>query len=253
MDLQQYITNMRITTIINPLTGKEYTITRFLGKGGTGVVYEVISIDEYYAMKLTPYIDDYNNELDVYNIISHDPNCNPFIVCLYDSFTIKLKIPVGVLIIELMKNTLNDAPITDDEVPSFILGTLRALVSLHEAGIAHGDISNGNIYRTRLPMVGEPKFKLGDFSGSAIDATPAQKLNDVWSLGYIFLTEVLHVDASQRSMMEILRGDLIYLHRESDIPSDALETMIRGMLEFDTTKRWSSEKALDYILSVIQQ
>ncbi len=256
MTLQYYITdyiaNLEITEIINPQTGIGYTINRYLGEGGTGIVYEVTSGDEHRAMKLTTFIDDYRNELDVYDIISRDPNCNPLIVCLYDAFEIEFEVPVGVLIIELMANTLADVTVVDEEVPSFILDTLQAVVVLHEAGIAHGDIKDGNIYRNRLMMPGEPRFKLGDFSGSVINATPAQKRGDDQALATLFLELLYHVNAYTMGVPYFLHRELIYPRRESDIPSDAIETMIRGMLNPNVSERWSSEKALDYILSVIQ-
>lgn len=256
MSLQYYITdyisNLEITQLINPQTGKGYTINRYLGEGETGIVYEVISGDARYAMKLTTYIEDYRNELDVYNIISHDPHCNPLIVCLYDTFEIEFEVPVGVLIIELMANTLADITVADEEVPAFILDTLQAVIALHEAGIAHGDIKAGNIYRNRLVMAGEPRFKLGDFSGSVIDATPAQKRGDDQALATLFLELIYHVNAYTMGVVYFLHRELIYPRRESEIPSDAIGTMVRGMLNPNVKERWSSEQAFDYILSVIQ-
>ena len=252
-NITDYISNLEITEIINPQTGKGYTINRYLGEGGTGIVYEVTSGDEHDAMKMTIFIEDYRNELDVYNIISRDPNCHPLIVCLYDAFEIEFEVPVGVLIIELMENTLADVTVADDEVPSFVLETLQAVIALHEAGIAHGDIKDGNIYRNRSVMAGEPRFKLGDFSGSVINATTAQKRNDDQALATLFLELLYHVNAYTMGTPYFLHRELIYPRRESDIPSDALETMIRGMLDPNINERWTSEKAFEYMLSVIQQ
>lgn len=240
---------------INPQTGRVYSIVRYLGEGSSGDVYEVSSDNKYYAAKAITYMPLYTKELKVYEIISHAPECNPYIVCLYDTFTIERERPLAVLIIELMANTLRDAPLTDEEVPSFVLDMLEALVTLHKAGIVHNDLRDDNIFRSLPSHPNEPLFKIGDFSEGTINATPVTKLTDDYQMAYIFLDKLYKISAEEydRGLSYILQNELVYPRRESVIPSYALEQMIRGMLNLDATDRWSSVDALQYISSFLNQ
>ncbi len=241
------IRKLNFKVLVNPQTHELYMIDRFLGLGGTGFVYEVTSGNKHYATKLSVHLDTAKNELKIYEIMSHFPECNSYIVCLYDYFVMDPEQPISVLILELMKNTLDDVAIADEEVSEFVLDMLEAIVTLHARGIAHNDIHEGNVYRS-LSADG-PLFKFGDFSESVINATSNQKEWDNWSLGTMFLTELYQDDTLGQRIPKLSTIQLVYPRQESTIPSYALEQMIRGMLE----KRWSSEQALDYILSIIQR
>ena len=263
-----------ISEFINPQTGRVYSIIRYLGEGSSGDVYEVSSDNKHYAAKAITYMPLYRKEVNVYKIISHDPTCNPYIVCLYDTFIIESGRPLAILIIELMANTLRDVPLTDEEVPSFVLDMLEALVTLHRAGIVHNDLRDDNIFRSLPSHPDEPLFKIGDFSEAqshsselcsdewvracasaegTVNATLLQKLTDDYQMAYIFLDKLYKISAEEydRGLSYILRNELVYPRRESIIPSYALETMIRGMLNPDATGRWSSVDALQYISSFL--
>ena len=241
------IRKLNFKVLVNPQTHELYMIDRFLGLGGTGFVYEVTSGNEHYAAKLSVHLDTAKNELKIYEIMSHFPECNSYIVCLYDYFVMDPERPISVLILELMKNTLSNVHLADEEVPMFVLDMLESMVALHARGIVHNDMHEGNVYRS-LPGDG-PLFKLGDFSESVIDAGSNLKEWDDWSLARMFLRELYQSDILGQRIPKLPMTLLIYPRQESSIPSDALETMIRGMLE----KRWSSKQALDYILSIIQR
>lgn len=210
-------------------------------------MYEVTSGNEHYAAKLSVHLDTAKNELKIYEIISHFPECNSYVVCLYDYFVMDLERPISVLILELMKNTLDDVAIADEEVSEFVLDMLDAMVTLHARGIAHNDIHEGNVYRS-LHADG-PLFKLGDFSESVVNADSNLKEWDDRSLATMFVTELYRDDTLGQRIPKLSMVQLVYPRQESAIPSYALEQMVRGMLE----KRWSSEKALDYILSITQR
>lgn len=253
MSVAKCISEMRIREIIDPHTGKVYSIDRYLGVGSVSDVYEVISGDKHYASKMTSYMKNYKKELEINEIISHLPDCKPYIVCLCGHFTFKLEDTIGVLLLEVMKNTLDDIPLMDSETHNFVLDILKAVVTLHAGGITHNDIHVGNIFRLIPPSSDNVFFKLGDFSRSVINATSEEIQNDDLKLATTFLTVIYKIKPSVyvRGIPDILREEF-NLRRESDIPSDAIETMIRGMLNPNVSERWSSEKALDYILSVIQ-
>lgn len=250
MTLQYHSSNLEITEIINPQTGQVYTMGQFLGAGVSGEVYESISNGKHYAIKITPDLDDYEKEVEIYERISLYPRCNPHVVCLYNHFEIDLEEPSGILVLELMAGTL--LPLKDEEVSEFILDMLEALVELHTDGIIQGDINQENIYRSYAPSLNTPTFKIGDFSQGVSDASPSQIQEEDREMAETFL-KIIYGEYTTETTLEILKRGIIYPRRESTIPSDAIETMIRGMLWENEDKRWSSEEALEYILEVMNR
>lgn len=238
---------------VNPQSGRVYSIIRYLGEGSSGDVYEVSSDNKRYAAKAITYMPLYTKELKVYEIISRSPECNPYIVCLYDTFIIEHECPLAILIIELMANTLRDSPLTDEEVTLFVLDMLEALVSLHLAGISHNDLRDDNIFRSLPSHPDEPLFKIGDFSEAQSHSPMSQIQMDDYQMAYIFLDKLYKISDEEydRGILYILQNKLVYPRHESVIPSYALETMIRGMLNPDAIERWSSEQALQYISSFL--
>lgn len=235
-----------IREIVNPETGNIYTIGRFLGSGISGEVFEAVHNNEHYAIKTVPMTDDYirhgyNTELNIYRIISQDPNCDPYIVCLYDSF--ELEGSIGILVLELMEGSLQS--LEDEEVSDFILDMLQAIVTLHRAGIAQGDLQPRNTFRSF-----SHRFKLGDFSEGLIDAGLGYIQYEDEQLAETFL-RVIHKVDSNEEIKKILQTKPVYPRRESAIPSYAIEEMLYGMLDPHWASRWSSERALEYILSVM--
>ena len=175
------------------------------------------------------------------------------ILCLYDAFIMERDRPTGVLIIELMANTLKDVPLTDEEIPSFVLDMLEGLVFLHRVGISHNDLRDDNIFRSLPSHPDEPAFKIGDFSEGKVNSTMSDKLMDDYQMAYIFLDKIYKIspEEHEQGLLHILREVLVYPRRESTIPSNALEYMIRQMFHRDVGERWSSERALGYILDFI--
>jgi serine/threonine protein kinase len=238
MDILEYIQVYEINEIKSP-TGQIYTLNTFLGSTVNGVLIEVSSNRHRYVAKMTTIIEDYEKEVEVYNIVSSAESCDPY--SLFDNFILDFDRPVGILILEFMKNNLETQDLQDNEVSQFIMDTLYALMTLHENHIAHGNISAGNIFRSF-----ESTFKLGDFSESIIDATPRQMLTDSYSIGSVFLETIYGIDPIKAYKQETW----IYPRKEDSIPSDAIETMIRGLINLDSRQRWTVKQAFDYIMNI---
>ena len=237
-----------IDKIINPETGTTYTIGRFLGSGISGQVYYATSDNEHYAIKVVPMTDDYvrygyNTELKIYGTISQNPDCNPYIVCLYDKF--ELAGSTGILVLELMEGSLQS--LEDTEVSDFILDMLQAIVTLHRLKITHGDLQPRNIFRSY-----SHRFKLGDFSEGLMNATPSYIRYEDEQLATTLLRIIYKINKNE-DLRSVLLTSSVYPRRESYIPSYAIKTMLDGMLQEDEKKRWSSEEALEYIQEVMNR
>lgn len=234
MDLAEYFEVMEITEIKNPETGVKYQIHRFIGSGASGYVFEVSHSRDVrdsrdlrvnrYAAKMTTILADYETELEVYDQVSRFApagisECNPYIVCLYDNFIADLERPTGVLILELMDSDLDTNPPSNSEIPDLMIDTLSALVTLHSHKIAHQDIREANIFRSRANHDGA-KFKLGDFSNAIVDATLSEMRKDDYALASYF-------------------NDLNTKGVFRDIGVNMLNSNVKD--------RWSSNQALNYI------
>ena len=107
---------------------ESYHIDKYLGESYYGIVFAVSQGSNQYAAKVisliteTGKITDYQLELDIYKQISIDPFYHLYVICIYDHFIINgFTQTVGVLILELMDNTLFDESIKNDECPVILV------------------------------------------------------------------------------------------------------------------------------------
>jgi len=165
-DWQSAFNNGLLTSIRNPLNGDVYYINRFLGKGAFGAVFKAEKDGQSFAIKVI-YLDSpdakksFVEEAAGYTYLSKAPQCQTYIVCLYDQFTFDFvngtKISkAGVLVTELMDGDLKHLPVQDNEILSLIKSTLEGLDYIHSHDFAHQDIKPENILRKGA------LFKFGD-------------------------------------------------------------------------------------------
>ncbi len=142
----------------------QYEVTRALGKGAYGAVYEAFGpFDQRYALKLfvpasRPYVEveaDWRKEVDRLLLLRH-----PNVVYLHDAFEHE---HLFFLALEWCACSLRDllrGPMALENALEITRQILAALAYLHEAGIVHGDLHPGNV----LVLGGDqPVVKLADF------------------------------------------------------------------------------------------
>jgi serine/threonine protein kinase len=236
----------------------KYHLDRYLGMGAYGVVFEVSKNNIPYAAKLIDlvntddvgYLPDYQEELNIFNKISLSPYCHPYVVCIYDHFVMYgFTQIVGVLILELMQNTLSDVSVTNAEFPVFLQDILGGLVYLHSLRVTHGDLHLGNIFRSL-----DGHFKMGDFSLGKMNADRTDIREDDWDFGELLLSMVYdysYEEIRRRGTINIFSDELPSPVIISSIPSNVTEKIIRNLLNPNKNKRWSSAQALDFLQNSI--
>lgn len=137
--------NITIDKEIIAYTGKRYMLTKkYLGGGAFGAVYLALDEDgKKYALKT---IIDTNNNMDFFinemNILynySNYPNCNKYLVCIYDHLLIGNVLQIVMEYIE--GETLLNVNLTEDILKQCVEG----LESFSSKNIVHRDIKPDNI------------------------------------------------------------------------------------------------------------
>ncbi len=153
----------------------EYYITGYLAKGSYGEVYEATSGNQVYAIKVFNFKkegsqENMQAEINAYGIVSHDPLCQDYIVCMYEAF--RGSKYTGVIILEYMRGGDLSSYITNrgnrhSGVPLYNLvflmrDLLAGLAFIHSKGLAHRDIKPGNVMANSDHKI----FKIGDMGAS---------------------------------------------------------------------------------------
>lgn len=141
-----------------------YEVTRALGKGAYGAVYEAVGpFDQRYALKLfvpanRPYAEvqaEWRKEVERLLLLRH-----PNVVYLHDAFEHE---HLFFLALEWCACSLRDllrGPIPIENALELARQILAALWYLHESGIVHGDLHPGNVL---VLGADQPVVKLADF------------------------------------------------------------------------------------------
>lgn len=204
--------------IVTGLIGKtlgEFEITREIGRGGMGVVYEAIqkSLNRKVAVKVLPesfsirkeFVDKFLKEAKVLASLSH-----PNIIPIYHfgeengNFFFAMEFVDGTPLTEILRqNRLNHREMPLVEILSIIRQAASGLQYAHDKGAVHMDVKPGNILidtagrarvadfgLVRLVTLGENRS--GEVSGTPMYMSPEQmegreidRRSDIYSLGCV--------------------------------------------------------------------
>lgn len=260
-------------SITSPNTGKTYRLNRRLGEGGYGVVFSAIDTSDKtkVAVKVAQVrnLDDraYVNELAAFRALSKAPNCQQYIVCLYDDFRIG---DTAYEIQELMDGDMFDYRPTPINRVLVLSDLLAGLAYIHNKGLAHQDIKPENVlYKGTQYKMGDPGlvcsstdrqfFECGG-SGTpnyiapeliaakrGITTAQAQR-GDIWGLGatfYAIFTGTMPYSLPVTSQASV---------RELKLPEDSglvkastINNIVNAMLRFNPTERKSVDQILVYL------
>ena len=151
-----------------------YYIEKHLSSGAFGDVYKatkrVRGKQLTYALKIFDLsrrgaVRDMDNETEAYRIVSQDPRCQKYIICMYDSFKVGQE---GGIALEFMEGgdlnrMIRKYPhgIQSQKLVMLMRDLLMGLAFVHSKGIGHRDIKPGNI----LSSDDEWVFKVADMGG----------------------------------------------------------------------------------------
>jgi serine/threonine-protein kinase len=166
-----------------------YRITRVIGEGGMGVVYEGVheSLGKRVAIKTLLAIRSNNDELnerfvregraiakirhpnvvDVFDVAVHDGS--PYLVMEYLEGE------------DLGARMEHEAPMTAPAIADMLIPIVSALAAAHDVGIVHRDLKPENIFVTRTKG-GSPEPKLVDFGISKLRDTDAMHLTSTHAM-----------------------------------------------------------------------
>ncbi len=188
---------------------RQYRLQRKLGEGAFGAVYEAFDMlnGVTYAIKLMKVtnesIQSYSHEVASHIILSNDPECNDYVLCLYNYGEYNIREPRArefeeaalewgfgedpmvpanrlFMVSELMDGDLRALiqHITDEDIQVdprtyafIVLQLLQGLRYIHDRDMAHRDIKLGNVlYKLTLPLdrVATLKDCLEDFDCALI-------------------------------------------------------------------------------------
>lgn len=140
---------------------ERFILKQKLGQGNFGEVYLALDTAQGKLVALKLYIpsgfNDYKQEKVAYSILSETPNCDPYVVCMYDSGIFKSNYFISQ---ELMSGSVVDFTGEEGKEIEYkiknplslllmFLQMAEGLRHIHESGMAHLDIKPQNIlYKT---------------------------------------------------------------------------------------------------------
>ena len=267
-------------------TISHYRITRELGAGGMGVVYEAVDtkLDRTVALKFLPpestrdpdakarFIHeakaasalDHPNVCTIYEVGETEDNQLFLAMACYEGETLKERIARG--------------PLPLDEALNIARQIAEGLAKAHAQGIVHSDIKPANIFLTQDGLVKVVDFGLakltglagitrtGTTLGTAGYMSPEQykgkdvdERSDIWALGIVLYEMItgetpFRGDFEQAVMYSILNeAPRSVRNLRSDVPLD-VERLIDKTLSKDPNKRpQASSKLAAAIQSMIRQ
>ena len=181
------------------------------------------------------------------------------------------------LLINKKYKTSDTIDFQSDEILKILQDAITGLYILHSSGCAHRDIKPQNMFVdidpatkkvTRL-AIGDlgsltDKQKITDWIGNMVYISPekldfgCQKLpdstfnldseqsNDIWALGLVMYQAI--TGASLEVAKRAHWGGFFLEGMLSKLPGkNPIERLIRGMLEFDKTKRWTIRKIAEFL------
>ena len=137
----------------------KYKLTQLIGKGSQGSVWKGMNTEnkEIVAIKIInvigpPQLLAAQKEAEILKSISKEPDCNPYIVCYYDSFREENKFLLITEFIEGVTLTLYSEKLRDDKNPKLdrylaliAKDIITGIQTLHNHDIIHRDIKPDNI------------------------------------------------------------------------------------------------------------
>ncbi len=199
-------------------TVSHYRITKKLGAGGMGVVYEAVDIklDRVVALKfLAPELsrdplakDRFTNEARAASSLEHGAICTIHEIDETEDGQLFLVMPCyeG----ETLRERMGGGPLSVEEAAHIILQISRGLAKAHEQGLVHRDIKPENIFltidgevrlldfglaklvgATRLTLPGTTMGTPGYLSPEQAGGKETGASSDVWALGIVLREMVL--------------------------------------------------------------
>lgn len=246
-----------------------YHLERFLNAGAFGAVFKAKKNHKTYAVKLfdisiTGGKKDMEDEVKAFNAISKDPQCQQYIVCMYDHFTISY-LDLGAVVLEFMDGgdlddliEYNRRGVSSLTLVTIMKDLLTALAFIHSHGMAHQDIKPGNALSSSNHKV----FKLADLGGACggqlhackswgtpaylapelarkvynnqgrfdeLISTREAQMADIWSLGTVFWTMAYGYMQFPFSMGKVLKiADIINVLRRIRLQSQVKVSRYRA-------------------------
>jgi len=267
-------------------TISHYQITRQLGAGGMGVVYEAVDtkLDRTVALKFLPPESTrdpdakarFVHEAKAASAIDHPNVCNIYEIDETDDG--QLFLAMACYMGETLKEKIGRGPLPIDEALDITRQAAEGLAKAHELNIVHRDIKPANIFVTNDGLVKILDFglvklssqtmltKTGVTMGTISYISPEQfkgedvdQRSDIWALGVVLYEMItgevpFRGDYEQAVMYSILNKAMKPVRSSrSELPTD-VECLIGKLLSKDTNERYqASTELVTALKSLIQR
>jgi calcium/calmodulin-dependent protein kinase I len=253
-----------------------YTLTRELRKGKSGIVWECChkSSGMTYAVKVIPRTSSPLHDETVLNEVTmmQSLSGSKYVVELLDfyeesdNFYLVMEYCVGG---DLFDRVLRFTQYTETEARDLTLILLKAVRTIHKAGIAHRDIkpqnvlllSNDDNIRVRIADFGYARRvhtseSLTDRVGTPSYVAPEVLKNlphdqrvDVWSLGVVVFVLLVgyppFLEGNQEALFHKIRnGEWVFYEDDWKHISNEAKEFVQRVLVVDPNERWNIEECL---------
>jgi len=274
--------------VVTGLIGKtlgEFEITREIGRGGMGVVYEAIqkSLNRKVAIKVLPesfsikkeFVDKFLKEAKVLASLSH-----PNIIPIYHfgeengNFFFAMEFVDGTPLTEILRqNRMNHRDMPMVEILSIITQAASGLQFAHDKGAVHMDVKPGNILidtagrarvadfgLVRLVTLGENRS--GEVSGTPMYMSPEQmegreidRRSDIYSLGCVLYELLTGTPPFKEGSIKML---ISKVSTQDPLPPSTIGTDVPMLLDEITLKLLKKSpddryQSLDEFLNVLDR